>query len=82
MSALLALLQVGGGGGNAAPRALLSCLGFFLAVTLLPIISYLILKARSYRSAKDKPDFTSLRSTGKTIVNDEADDDDQSGVVN
>jgi hypothetical protein len=74
---IVSLFQVGGGGGGAA-HDLLSCLGLLLAVVFLPLLSYSILKARSFlnRSGKDKPDFTSLRSTGKTIVNDEDDEDD------
>jgi hypothetical protein len=65
----------------------LGCLGSLLVFSLLSILSFSILKARSFlrRSGKEKADFTSLRSTGKTIVNNASSDDDDSdppGVVN
>ena len=74
-------VQVGG-----SPRAL-DCLGLLLAVFLLPILAFSVLKVRGFlnRSGKEKPDFTSLRSTGKTIVNaspPDDDDPDQFGSVN
>ena len=80
-------LQVGGGGGGAAlSHHPLGCLGLLLALVVLAILSYSILKVRSFlnRSGRDKPDFTSLRSTGKTIVNaaPDEDDPDQFGSVN
>ena len=63
------------------------CLGLITALFLLPLLSYSILKVRSFlrQSGPAKPDFTSLRSTGKTIVNaapQDEDDPDQSGGVN
>lgn len=72
--------------GGGSPRAL-DCLGLLLALFLLPILAFSVLKVRSFltSSGKEKPDFTSLRSTGKTIVNaapDDDDDPDQSGGVN
>ena len=71
---------------SSKPGGLLGCLGSLLALSLLSILSYCILRARSFlhRSGKEKPDFTSLRSTGKTIVNVAPDDDDpdQFGSVN
>jgi len=81
-------LQVGGGGAvqGGGSHGALDCLGLLLALVLLPILSYCILRTRSFlnRSGKEKPDFTSLRSTGKTIVNAAPDEDepDQFGGVN
>ncbi len=81
-------LQVGGGGGGAAAsHDPLGCLGLLLALVVLPILCYSILKVRSFlnRSGKEKPDFTNLRSTGKTIVNaapPDEEDEDQFGGVN
>lgn len=65
----------------------LDCLGLLLALVALPILSFCFLKARSFlnSSDKEKPDFTSMRSTGKTSVNaapDDEDDTDQFGSVN
>lgn len=79
--------QVGGGGGGTAPHGVLDCLGLLIAIFLLPIIAFSVLKVRSFlsRPGKEKSDFTSLRSTGKTIVNaapDDDDDPDQFGGVN
>jgi hypothetical protein len=57
------------------------CLSLLFGMALLSIVSFLILKVRSFvrRSGKEKPaDFTSLRSTGKTIVDPAKDDDEDS----
>jgi hypothetical protein len=74
-------------GSTAKPAGLLGCLGSLLVFSLLSILSFSILKVRSFlnRSGKEKPDFPSLRSTGKTIVNaspPDDDDPDQFGSVN
>lgn len=78
-------LQVGGGGG-AAPSEAFECLTLLVGLSLLSILSFFVLKVRSLvrRSGKEKPDFTSMRSTGKTIVNAAPPDDDadQFGSVN
>ena len=79
------LLQLGGGGGGRVASDLLGCLGSLVMLTLLSISSYLALRLRKRtRSGKEGPDFTSLRSTGKTVVNEEPDDEDSNppGGVN
>ena len=75
---IASILQVGGGGGGQGHASALGCLGLLLALLVLPTLSYSILRVRSFlkRSGKEKPDFTSLRSTGKTIVNAAAPNDD------
>jgi len=66
------------GSPTVRPSSALGCLGLLLTMTLLPIISFLALRVRSFlkHSGGAKPDFTSLRSTGKTIVNTAQHDDD------
>jgi hypothetical protein len=80
VATLLSYLQVTGGSGvqHAASPDPLGCLGLLLALVLVSAISFSALKIRSALnpSSKDKPDFTSLRSTGKTIVNAHPDEDD------
>jgi hypothetical protein len=69
---IVSALQVGGGGGGGDSATALGCLVALAGLALLSILSFLILKVRSFtrRSGKGKAaaDFTSLRSTGKTIV--------------
>ena len=76
--ALLTAIQSSG----PRPSGALGCLGLLL----LPLLAFLILRVRSLlkQSGKGQPGFTSLRSTGKTIVNAAPDDDDtdQFGGVN
>ncbi len=84
---IVSSLQVGGGGGGAASPRALDCLGLLLALVVLPILAYCFLKFRGSlnRSDKAKPDFTSIRSMGKTIVSAPPPDDDdlnQFGDVN
>jgi hypothetical protein len=79
---------VGSTPGHASSSpGVLGCLGSLLVLSLLSILSYCILRVRSFlnRSGKEKPEFASLRSTGKTIVNaalEDEDDPDQFGGVN
>jgi len=81
-------IRVGGGGvQGGGSHGALDCLGLLLAIFLLPIIAFSIIKVRSFlnHSGKEKQEFTSLRSTGKTIVKAAPDDDedpDQAGGVN
>ena len=81
------MFKSGAAAFKAAARPERDCLGLLLAVFLLPILAFSVLKVRGFlnRSGKEKPDFTSLRSTGKTIVNaspPDDDDPDQFGSVN
>lgn len=81
MAALLVIasfVQVGSGSGGAAPSGPLGCLVSLAGIALLSVFSFLILRYRSFlrRSGRERADFTSLRSTGKTIVTSSPDDDD------
>jgi len=78
---IVSSLQVGGGGGGAASPGVLDCLGLLLALVVLPILAYCVLKVRSSlnRSGKEKTGFTSLRSSGKTVVSAPPPDEDDPG---
>lgn len=80
-SLLASALQTGGGGGG-GPHTAASCLGMLLALIGLPLASFaaLRLRSRGKRGGSGKPEFTSLRSTGKTIVNPPPDEDDDGGA--
>ena len=77
-------MLVATGGARSAASNLFGCLGSLVLFGILSVISYFSLQFRNRQkyAGKDKPEFTSLRSIGKTVVNEEPDDEDPPGGVN